>query len=71
MSTDFEKMMNDKMEQASVNDVLSDFDKEQIWDELSERIPKKKKKVIPVFLDTRSGCSNRHSYWFICHQHVL
>lgn len=49
MSTDFEKMMNDKMEQASINDVLPGFNKEQTWDELSQRVHKKKKKVIPLF----------------------
>ncbi len=50
MGTDFEKMMNDKMENASLHDVLPGFDKDQAWDELSEKLPaKKKRRVVPVW----------------------
>lgn len=48
MADDFEKMMNEKMDDASLHDVLPEFDKSAVWDELEPRIPAKKKK--PAFV---------------------
>lgn len=48
MADDFEKMMNEKIDDASLHDVLPEFDKSAAWDELEPRIPAKKKK--PVFV---------------------
>lgn len=48
MADDFEKMMNEKMEDASLHDVLPEFDKSAVWDELEPRIPAQKEK--PVFV---------------------
>ncbi len=48
MADDFEKMMNEKMDDASLHDVLPGFDKSAVWDELETRIPANKKK--PVFV---------------------
>lgn len=47
MSNDFEKLMNEKMDNASLNDVMPDFDKAATWNELESRIPTKKTK--PLF----------------------
>ena len=47
MASDFEKMMNEKMDNASLKDVLPDFDKAATWSELENRLPEKKSK--PLF----------------------
>lgn len=49
MAGEFEKMMNEKMDNASVHDVLPGFDKEATWDELSAMLPEKKKRVLPLW----------------------
>lgn len=49
MGNDFKKMMNEKMEEASLDEVMPEFDKHATWNELEERIPAKKKKVVPVW----------------------
>lgn len=46
MSSDFERMMNEKMDNASVKDVLPGFDKDAAWAELEPRIAQKKQKPL-------------------------
>lgn len=49
MGNDFEKMMNEKMEGASLEELMPDFDKQATWEELEQRIPGEEKKTKPVF----------------------
>lgn len=49
MAGEFEKMMNEKMDSASVHDVLPKFDKDATWDELSGMLPEKKKRILPLW----------------------
>lgn len=45
----FEKLVNEKMDNAPVQDVLPGFDKATTWDELSARLHPEKKRVLPVW----------------------
>ena len=50
MSSDFEKMMNEKMEQAKPEELMPCFDRNAAWENISERIPSNKKtRVLPVW----------------------
>ena len=50
MAKDFEKLVNEKMEAATLKDVMPDFDKEAMWNELDNRLPQPiKKKILPLW----------------------
>lgn len=49
MSSDFEKMMNEKMKQAKLSELMPGFDRDAEWEQLEKRIPEKKTRVLPVW----------------------
>lgn len=50
MAKDFEKLVNEKIEGASLKDVMPDFDKEAMWNELDNRLPVPAgRKVLPLW----------------------
>lgn len=48
MSEDFDKILNDKLDDASLNEIMPEFDKDAEWDNLSERLPGKKRRILPL-----------------------
>lgn len=49
MEQDFEQSMRDKMDEASLNDLMPHFDKDEEWNDLSERLhPNKRRSIIPM-----------------------
>lgn len=50
MSSDFDKMMNEKMEQAKLDELMPGFNRGAEWEQLEQRIPEKKKtRLLPVW----------------------
>ncbi len=50
MIPDFEQQLNGKMEQASLNELMPDFDKEHEWQQLSGKLhPFKTRKLLPLW----------------------
>jgi hypothetical protein len=49
MEQDFEQQMRDKMDEASLKDLMPRFDKDEEWDQLSERLhPNRRRNIIPM-----------------------
>lgn len=49
MSAEMERILREKIDNASAGDVMPDFDKEKEWEELSGRLPGNKKRIwLPV-----------------------
>lgn len=48
MSEEFDKILNDKLDYTSLNEIMPEFDKEEEWEKLSNRLPVKKRKILPL-----------------------
>lgn len=51
MDKDFEKRLKEKMDKASLQDIMPGFDKEATWAEIDERMSERKKRVLPLWFN--------------------
>lgn len=51
MDKDFEKRLKEKMDSASLQDIMPGFDKEATWAEIDERMSERKKRVLPLWFN--------------------
>lgn len=48
MEKDFEQSMRDKMDEASLGDLIPQFDKDEEWSQLSAKLHPQRRRVIPI-----------------------
>lgn len=51
MDKDFEKRLKEKMDSASLQDIMLGFDKEATWADIDERMSERKKRVLPLWFN--------------------
>lgn len=51
MDKDFEKRLKEKMDSASLKDIMPSFDSEATWADIDDRMSAKKKRIVPVWFN--------------------